>query len=182
MLFFVGVPVGFGVVLYFVFKKTGYPKKAKFVIFAYGLIVLTIGVFVVFEDQFFTKNDAKELVEEQGFKLTDEFELVKNESMFAIGDYYHTFTLKISEQDKQSAIRKIKGASNFKAGNVSVKDLFNPQQDRYFGKRITQNYETENSFVREYFQPSGRQGYAPTFRRIELSKTEKELIFEDIDE
>lgn len=53
---------------------------------------------------------------------------------------------------------------------------------RYFGPKVTQNYETENAYVREYFEPSGREGYAPTFRRISISKTKNELIFEDIDE
>ena len=43
-------------------------------------------------------------------------------------------------------------------------------------------HETENSYVREYFEPSGQEGYAPTFRRISISKTKNELTFEDIDE
>jgi hypothetical protein len=47
---------------------------------------------------------------------------------------------------------------------------------------VTQNYETEKAFVREYFQPSGQKGYAPTFRRISISKSDNELTFEDIDE
>ena len=53
--------------------------------------------------------------------------------------------------------------------------------DKYTGKKITQNYEDSTRFVREYFEPNG-QGYAPTYRRIEIDKTENKLIFEDIDE
>ena len=183
VLVFVGLPIGLGCLFYFVPKKLGYPKTAKYLTIAYGLIVLTIGLFIAFEDQLFTKNNAKELVEEQGIKLTDEFELLKNESISAIGDYYHTFTLKISERDKQDAITKIKSTDHFKANNGSIETLmYQAAPDRYFGKKVIQNYETENSFVREYFEPSGREGYAPTFRRISISKTDNELTFEDIDE
>ncbi|MBN7812366.1 hypothetical protein J0A68_15545 [Algoriphagus sp. H41] len=150
---------------------------------AHGLFVLTIGLYIAFEDQLFTKSEAKELVEEQGILLTDDFELSKNESMSAIGDYYHIFALKISERDRQNAIAKIKSADNFKSDNGSIETLmYQSAPDRYFGKKIVQNYATENSFVREYFEPSGREGYAPTFRRISISKTDNELIFEDINE
>jgi hypothetical protein len=183
VLVFVGIPIGLGLLFYFVPKKLGYPKTAKYLTIAYGLFILAIGLFIAFEDKLFTKNNAKELVEEQDIKLTDEFELLKNESMSAIGDYYHTFTLKISERNKQDAISKIKSADNFKADNGSIETLmYQAAPDRYFGKKVTQNYETENSYVREYFEPSGHKGYAPTFRRISISKADNELTFEDIDE
>jgi hypothetical protein len=183
VLVFVGIPIGLGLLFYFVPKKLGYPKTAKYLTIAYGLFILAIGLFIAFEDKLFTKNNAKELVEEQDIKLTDEFELLKNESMSAIGDYYHTFTLKISERNKQDAISKIKSADNFKADNGSIETLmYQAAPDRYFGKKVTQNYETENSYVREYFEPSGHKDYAPTFRRISISKADNELTFEDIDE
>ena len=182
ILVFIGIPIGLGLLLYFVPKKLGYPKTAKYLTIAYGLFVLTIGLYIAFEDQLFTKNNAKELVEEQDIKLTDDFKLLKNESMSAIADYYHTFTLEISERDKQNAITKIKSAENFKSDNVSIDSLmFQSAPNKYFGKKIVQNYETENSFIREYFKPSGREGYAPTFRRISISKTDSKLTFEDID-
>ena len=139
-------------------------------------------LWTVFEDQLFTKGNAKEFVEEQQFLLQDKFELKENKSMSAIGDYYHTFTLKISERDKQSAIAKIKSADNFKTDNTSIDQTLYLSDNRYFGPKVTQNYQTENSYVREYFKPSGREGYAPTFRRISISKTNNELTFEDIDE
>lgn len=183
ILVFIGIPIGLGLLFYFILKKLAYPKTAKYLTIAYGLFVLTIGLYIAFEDQLFTKNNAKDLVEEQDIKLTDDFELLKNESMSAIGDYYHTFTLKISERDKQNAIANIKSADNFKSGNGSIETLmYQPAPDRYFGKKVVQNYETENSFVREYFEPSEREGYAPTFRRISISKSDSEITFEDIDE
>lgn len=183
ILVFVGIPIGLGLFFYFVPKRLGYPKTAKYLTITYALIVLTIGFFMLFEDLLFTKSNAKELVEEQGFKLTDHFDLKKNESMSAIGDYYHTFTLEISDNDKQDIISKIKNSDNYKVDNGSIEPLlYQHAPDRYFGEKIIQNYETENSYVREYFEPIGREGYAPTFRRISISKKNNELTFEDIDE
>jgi len=181
ILVFIGLPIGLGLLFYFVPKKLGYPKTAKYLTIAYGLIVLTIGLFIAFEDQLFTKNNAKGLVEEQDFKLQDEFDLIKNESFSAIGDYYHTFTLKISERDRQEAILKITSSKDYHTSK-DITDNHPYTHDRYLGPKITWNYENEYSYVREYFEPSGRQGYAPTFRRISISKTNNELTFEDIDE
>ena len=120
-------------------------------------------------------------MEEQQILLAEKFELKENKSMSAIGDYYHTFTLEISDLDKQNAILNIKSAETFKGKNSSIGSLLY-QQDRYFGLKVIQNYETENLYIREYFQPSGRKGYAPIFRRISISKEVNELTFEDIDE
>jgi hypothetical protein len=178
----VGLPIGIGCLLYFIPKKLGYPKTGKYLTIIFGLLVFTMVLWTVFEDHLFTKGNAKELVEEQQILLQDKFELKENKSTSAIGDYYHTFTLKISERDKQNAIVKIKSADNFKTDNTSINQTLYLSDNRYFGPKVTQNYETENSYVREYFEPSGRKGYAPTFRRISISKAKNELTFEDIDE
>ena len=182
ILVFVGLPIGLACLLYFVPKKLGHPKTGKYLSIIFGILVLTLVLWTVFEDLLFTKNNAKELVEEQQILLVDKFELQENKSMSAIGDYYHTFILKLSERDRQNAILKIKSADNFKADNSSIDQTLYLSDKRYFGLKVTQNYETENAYVREYFQPSGKEGYAPTFRRISISKTKNELTFEDIDE
>jgi len=182
ILAFIGIPVGIGLLLYFIPKKLGYPKIAKYLIILYGIFVLTMVFYTMFSDELFSKNSAKELVEEQNIKLKDDFELLTNKSMSTIGDYYHTFTLSISSQDKQEAITRIKNSDNFTSNTDSIDTfMYQKVQNRYFGKKIIQNYGTESSFVREYFEPSGREGYAPTFRRISISKINNELQFEDID-
>ena len=179
---FVGLPVGLGCLFYFVPKKLGYPKTGKYLTLTFGILLLTLVLWTVFEDQLFTKDNAKELLEEQEILLRDKFDLKENESMSAVGDYYHTFTLKISVRDKQNAILKIKSADNFKTDNTSIDQMLYLSDQRYFGPKVTQNYVTEKTYVREYFKPSGQKGYAPTFRRISISKTKNELTFEDIDE
>jgi hypothetical protein len=180
ILVFVGLPIGLVCLFYFVPKKLGYPKTGKYLAVIFGVFVLILVLWTVFEDQLFTKDNAKELVEEQQILLEDNFELQENESISAIGDYYHTFTLIISERDKQKAILKIKSADNFKMDNSSIDETLYLSDKRHFGPKMTQNYETVKAYVREYFQPSGKEGYAPTFRRILISKTKNELKFEDI--
>lgn len=181
ILVFVGLPIGLGYLFYFIPKKLGHPKIGKLLTLTFAIFLLIIVLLTLFEDQLFSKDNAKELVEEQQILLIDNFDLQKNESVSAIGDYYHTFTLKISKHDKQNAILKIKSSDNFKIDNFPNQTLY-LTNERYFGSKVTQNYETENAYVREYFQPSGEEGYVPTFRRILISKTKNELTFEDIDE
>ena len=181
ILVFVGVPIGIGFLLYFIPKKLGYPKLGKYLTLGFGVAVLTLFLAVIFEDHFFTKNAAKKLVEEQEILLNDKFDLVYNKSMYSPGDYYHTFTLIISEGDRYNAIEKIKKSDTFKKIGEPIKDLLcENSENYYFGIKQTQNYETENAFVREYFKPNGK-GYAPTFRRIIIYKKENKLVFEDID-
>lgn len=188
ILVFVGLPIGIGLLPYFISKKLGYPKTGKYLTIIFGLFVLSLVFYVVFEDEFFTKSNAKELVEEQDLQLIDQFDLLNNEAVDAIVDYYHTFTLRISERDKQNAISKIKSADNFQMNTASIENIENIEilpyysqtSNRYFGEKVIQNYETEDSYIREYFEPSGKEGYAPTFRRISISKTKNELTFEDI--
>ena len=51
----------------------------------FGLLVSKLVLWTVFEDQLFTKGNAKDLVEEQQILLDDKFELKENKSMSAIG-------------------------------------------------------------------------------------------------
>ncbi|THD67431.1 hypothetical protein E7Z59_07145 [Robertkochia marina] len=179
---FIGIPIGAGWFIHWAIKSSGHPKAAKSITLIYGLIVLISGVFIYFEDEFFTKEDARFFVEEQGIELMDEFKVVHNESSSAIGDYYHTFTIEISGSDKRKAINEIKKSENFQSEKSSVDTLLYLSGNRYFGPKVTQNYETENAFIREFFEPSGQKGYAPTFRKIEISKSRNELTFKEINE
>ena len=108
---------------------------------------------------------------------------MSNRSSYAIGDYYLEFKLSISERDKRDLILVITNAPSFTTEEIAFNDMVHRKlEDRYFGERVVRNYETEVSYVREYFEPSGRQGYAPTFRRVSIGKVGNELRFEDIDE
>jgi hypothetical protein len=176
----IGIPIAIGLLFYYIPKKMGYPKVGKYLTGLYALGVIVLVLMTIFEDQLFTKNAARKLIEEQELKLTDDFKIENNKSMWAIGDYYHTFILTISEKDKLNAIQQIKYSDNFKEIGEPTKDLLFDIEDRYNGPKQIQNYETENAFIREYIKLN-RQGYAPTFRRIIVDKQKNEMTFEDID-
>ena len=179
-LLLVGILIGLTFLLYKVPKRFGYPRVGILLSSIFGLVVAYISILIIFEDQLFSKSDAQELLAEQNIQLSDNFELVNNESMTAIGDYYHTFTLKISAHDKERIMNQIRSSDNF-IPHSQPKPLITELTDYYEGDKVTQNYETEEEFVRELFEPLGK-GYAPTWRIIHLNKNKNELRFEDIDE
>jgi hypothetical protein len=177
-LLFIIIILVVGLLLYFIPKKLGYNKTGKYLTSFYILIISTIIIYSVFEDKFFSKNDALNLILEQGIDLEDDYELLDNKSMSAIGEYYHTFTLKISERDKINIIGQIKKSKNFKKINEPISAFF---QNKSSNNSQTHNYETETLFIREYFKQNN-PGYAPTFRSILIKKTDNILIFEEIDD
>jgi hypothetical protein len=179
---FIVIPIVVAFLIYIIPKKLGYPKFARYLPVTYAIISLLFICYLFYSDYFFTKSDALKLVEEQGITLVDEFEIRNNNSSFAIGESYETFTLSISNLDKQKAISKIINSINFHSEKYS-NDIFSYNSlNRYWGPKITKNYETEDAYVREYFKPSGQNNYAPTFRKITISKLKNELKYEDIDE
>ena len=161
-------------------KKLGYPKFGKYLSIIVGVIISLFVLSGIFEDELFSKNNATELLAEQDIKLNDEFELKENKSMSAIGDYYHTFKLKISEKDKAKIIDEIKKSKNFNL-DKQTESYFDNREDYYKGPKRIKNYETEKQFIRELFEPQG-EGHAPTWRKIEIDKKGNLLTFEDIDE
>jgi hypothetical protein len=173
-LLFIGIPIGVGLLIYFVPQKLGFPKTGKYLTILFALFVVTVFLMNVFEDRLFTKNDARKLVEEQEIQLTEKFELLENESVWVPGNSYHTFTLRISENDKFSAIEKITNSPGYK--------IYGEPADEFITKGIMkQNYETEEGYVREFPRLNGK-GIVPSFRRITIDKKENKLVFEEVAE
>jgi len=174
------ITVGIIFLSYWLPKKFGYPKIGKYLAIFVTLFFLVMILMSVFEDELFSKNEARELLKEQNIELKDDIEIKENKSMSSIGDYYHTFTLKISKKDKARIISEIKSSENFDQ-NITEKPYSEENNDYYKGPKRIKNYETGDKFVRELFEPHG-EGYAPVWRKIEIVKDRNELIFEDIDE
>ena len=169
-----------GLIIYFIPKKLGHPKIAKYLIIIYSFFLFTIILLGVFSDELFSKNDAKKLIEEQQFYLTDDFEILKNETSIGISEYYHTFTLKISNYDKQKLILKIKNSKNFHiCKNTYYYHLYNYDSD--LGPKLIWNFEAQKFYTREYFKPYGEKEHSPTIRKIWITKKENLLIFQDIE-
>jgi hypothetical protein len=143
-------------------------------------ILFIIVIFLTSCDQLFNKSDAIKLLSEQEVHLNDDFEILHNESMSAIGDYYHTFTLRISETDRERLINEIKSSDDFNQ-NIPTGNYFSNRDDYYNGPKRIKNYETETRFVKELFEPQGK-GYAPIYRKVGIDKSDNLLIYEEIDE
>ncbi|MBB2151432.1 hypothetical protein [Pedobacter gandavensis] len=172
--------IGFIFLAYWIPKKMGYSKVGKYFSIILTLLILIMSSLTIFEDQLFSKNDAEKLLTEQGIQLHDSFKIEENKSMSAIGDYYHTFTLTITVNDKKRIINEIKNSLNFNT-EKQVESYFDNRTDYYTGPKRIKNYETEAEYVRELFEPQG-EGYAPTWRKIKIEKKNNKLTFEDIDE
>lgn len=179
-LIILGIIIGVLWLSFWLPKKLGYPKFGKYFPIIVGVLISLFILSEIFEDEFFSKNNAKKFLTEQNIKLNDNFEIEENKSMSSIGDYYHTFTLKISKKDKTRIIDEIKKSKNYNI-DKETETYFDNRKDYYEGLKRIKNYETEKQFVRELFEPNGK-GYAPTWRKIEIDKKENLLIFEDIDE
>ena len=179
---FIGIPIILGLLLYFIPKKLGYPKIGKYLTVCFGLFVLAITLVMMFGDQLFTKHDAQKLLIEQNIVLKDDFAVASNESSSVGSDYSHTFVLNISEQDRLNISKEMQNSPDFKTHGMLIISDLPSMVDRYSGPKRIQIYETDNDYVRECFEPSGQQGYAPTFRIISINKNENKLIFQEIDE
>lgn len=179
-LILIAIVCGLTYSLYWIPKKLGYPIIGKCLSILVGLFFCVITFMTVFEDQLFTKNDVKKLLGEQNIHLLDNFEILKNESSSAIGDYYHTFILGVSATDKARIISEIRSSKNFHFDKET--DTYSDNREDYYnGPKRIKNYETETQFIRELFEPQGN-GYAPTWRKIKIEKQSDKITFEDIDE
>jgi hypothetical protein len=177
LLIFVGFASGIIWLSWKVPVKLGYPRLGKFL---RGLAIAFLSLYIlgnVFEDQLFTRGDAADLLNGQQIHLRDKFRLLNNKSMSAPGDYYHTFTLEISDEDKVRIFTGIRNSKNFRFGEPEDIYLLG---ERLISRRITQNYETDSTLVRRLYEPQ-EEGYAPIWRVITIGKKEHKLVFEDID-
>lgn len=172
--------IGFIFLAYWIPKKMGYSKVGKYISIILTLLIVIMTTLSMFDDQLFSKTDAEKLLTEQGIQLHENFKLEENESMSGIGDYYHTFTLTITVNDKKRIINEIKSSLNFN-NEKQVESYLDNRTDYYTGPKRIKNYETEAEYVRELFEPQG-EGYAPTWRKIKIEKKNNKLTFEDIDE
>lgn len=179
-LILISLTTGIIFLVYWVLKRIGYPKTGKYISIILTLLIFLSTALTVFEDDLFSKSDAQKLLIELNIDIADNFEIDENKSMVSPGDYYHTFTLSITSKDKERIISEIKNSPNFNKGKP-VGSYFNNRTDYYIGPKRIKNYETEEQYIREFFEPQG-EGYAPTWRKIKVEKTKNKLIFEDIDE
>lgn len=170
-----GILVFIPYILYLIPKKLGYPKLGM--IFS-GIYITTLLYFYIDEINL-TKNEIKEILTEHNITLNDDFK-IDNETYYS----HKHFALKISERDKQRIIQQIKNSENFKI----IKDTIPPNlyeiksgtKDYHFGEKTIQNYETQEEFITEFFQPANNKHTAPQYKQVSINKHLNHLIYTDI--
>lgn len=105
---FIGIPVGSLFLLYYIGKKLESKRTGIILSSSVGLLFLLCFLYLSFEDQFFTKSNARELLLTNKIELKDDFDIIENKTDFGIGDFHQRLELKISNNDKSLLINEFK--------------------------------------------------------------------------
>ena len=99
-LIFIGLPIGFLFLLYYIGKKLESTRTGIILSASVGLVFLRCFLYLRFEDQFFSKSNARDLLAENKIELKDDFEIVDHKNDWGIGDFHQRLELKISNEDQ----------------------------------------------------------------------------------
>lgn len=165
-LIFIGLPVGFAFLLYFIGKKLESKRTGVILSTSVGMIFLLCFLYVRFEDEFFSKSNARDLLAENKIELKDDFEIKEYETAVGIGDFYQRLELKISNSDR------LRLSNNFKKKTDSVNIILKNHPHSFQEYR-----ENSDGFFRETQKSS-----EITESSIFISKKENKLIYELVEE
>ncbi len=165
-LIFIGLPVGFLFLLYFIGKKLESKRTGIILSTSVGMVFLLSFLYLRFEDNFFSKSNARDLLAENKIELKDDFEITENQTAVAIGDFYQRLELKISNSDR------LRLSNNFKKKTDSVNIILKNHPNSF--QEYRENHE---GFFKETRKHSEIEELS-----IFISKTENKLIYELVEE
>ena len=165
-LILIGLPVGFLFLLYFIGKKLESKRTGIILSTSLGLVFLLCFLYLSFEDEFFSKSNARDLLAENKIELKDDFEIKEYQTAVAIGDFYQRLELKISNSDR------LRLSNNFKKKTDSV-NIFLKNHPHSF-QEYRENHE---GFFKETVNHSEIERSS-----IFISKNENKLIYELVEE
>lgn len=170
---------------------SGYRKKksyffSKVIIFSVpvmGLIVLAGTISFFFIDRTVSKSEMREYLKKHEFVLQDDFRVLNVMEGGYYQGYYFEVSAEVSARDKQAIIDKIRLSPDFDRDGEDTQRLISkvPREEYYSSPRLTQDYETSESFIREYFESNG-EGYAPDFGQLIVSKKDNIVYYIETDE
>jgi hypothetical protein len=163
---FIGIPVGFLVLLYYIGKRLESKRTGIILSSSVGLFFLLCFLYLRFEDQLFTRSNARELLLTNKIELKDDFEIIENETNFAIGDFHQRFELTITTRDKSLLI------SHFKRKTDSINSILEKYPNSF-----KEYHENSDGFSKENSKHSEIE---EDF--IFISKKENKLIYELVQE
>ena len=165
-LIFIGLPVGFLFLLYFMGKKLESKRTGIILSTSVGLVFLLCFLYLRFEDELFSKSNARDLLAENKVELKDDFEIAEYQTEVAIGDFYQRLELKISNSDR------LRLSNNFKKKTDRVNIILKNHSHSF------QEYR-ENS--EGFFKETGKHSEIEE-ASIFISKTENKLIYELVED
>lgn len=173
---FIILPIIFGWALYYIPKIFGDKGIGKILSFSYFIVYIYFFVSIRFPEALFFKSDARAILKEQQMILKDDFTI--NDVNLGIGihsdDNFDQFKITVSDRDKENIIKQIKHSKNF---TICFDEENCPKIDRsniYYGKSTIINYETSDSYIREYFKTFGK-GKSPMNGWIIISKNDNTI-------
>ena len=165
-LIFIGLPIGFLFLLCYIGKKLESKRTGIILSVSVGLVFLLCFLYLRFEDQFFSKSNARDLFFTNKIELKDDFEIVNHKNDWGIGDFHQRLELKISKEDQ------LRLSKNFKEKSDSMNTILQKYPDAFKEyHESTEGYFKENSK-----RSSIEEDY------IFISKKENKLIYELVQE
>ena len=156
----------------YIIAQIGFPKAGQLAAVLVVIAFIGFCFYIVFQDHFFTKSNATEYLSEQGILISDDFEILENNSSFAIGDYYRYFRLKISDKDAQRISEHI--------SKYSDKGIIETQKG---DQKILKEFSVHDSIIFEQNSQIFRmEGMTPIRVRITMDKPTKELRYKNVQE
>ena len=115
-------------------KRTGHKKIGIGISILIVAISLSIPSFWIFDGFFFSKNDAKTVLEESGIFLIDDIKF-ESKSITGIMDSHLEFEISISDSDKELVIEELK------------KSKYRIEKEEYLTNRLSSNVPRVNDTV-----------------------------------
>lgn len=176
-LIFILILIVLAIVSFFDFRKFGHKKTA--IIVSSVLMFLALNcIFGNHIDEFFHfKSDVIEDLKLVNLNLKDDFQIINNE-VVGFPERYQKTKLKISEQDKNRIISKIKNGKYF----VQT-DKWRPLYYKMMGKNCEgffANYQNEKKYFRESY--SQKEGYVAISAYTVINIDSNEIEFNKIED
>ncbi|MDS1032188.1 hypothetical protein RDV77_06120 [Porphyromonadaceae sp. NP-X] len=158
-------------------KRHGYKKIGIVISIIIFLVILAIPLSFLFEDVFFSKNDAIEHLQEHGIILNDECKIISKE-ISGVMDYTLQFKLEISDADKKQIIQKFRESKHLINPDHNIMYDIRPKdyKIREYDTIMYAIYEENNYWNLQYCKVL-KNGYVQTWDMIQVSKNDKKIQY-----
>ena len=158
----------------------GLKRKGKWLVICYFSLLICVLFATLFEDELFSKRDAKTALAGVGLFLKDDFKILSNHTSSDLqGKYYHDFELNISSQDQMNLARQIRTSQYFISDSAKLIEFIPWIGLRDSINEVTQDCERVNDHLifREHYKSNGK--HRPAIQSVQIDLVQKKLRFEE---